>query len=124
MFDELKAMADRHAELYADRAQLAADVDRLTADLEQARRPWRRQGGRFAHGMTDIIALIVRRVLRGGFSLGIISNDGQFLLRNHHARWHPELPGLPTRTSPAHSKQDTTSSKLSGVVPCGPLGAL
>jgi hypothetical protein len=44
MFDELKAMADRHAELYADRARLAADVDQLTTDLEQARRPWWRQG--------------------------------------------------------------------------------
>ena len=40
MFDELKALADRHAELYADRARLAADVDRLAAELEQARRPW------------------------------------------------------------------------------------
>jgi hypothetical protein len=31
MFDELKALADRHAELYADRARLAADVDRPAA---------------------------------------------------------------------------------------------
>ena len=33
MFDELRALADRHAELQADRARLAAE-------LEQARRPW------------------------------------------------------------------------------------
>jgi hypothetical protein len=31
--DELRAMADRHAEMHADRA-------RLTAELKQARRPW------------------------------------------------------------------------------------
>jgi hypothetical protein len=36
MFDELKAMAVRHAELHADRARLAAE-------LEQARRPWWRK---------------------------------------------------------------------------------
>jgi hypothetical protein len=40
MFDELKAMADRHAEMHADRARLEADVDRLTTELEQARRSW------------------------------------------------------------------------------------
>lgn len=40
MFDELKALADKQAELHADRA-------RLTAELEQARRPlWRRLLGR------------------------------------------------------------------------------
>lgn len=33
MFDELRALADKHAEVQADRAQ-------LTAKLEQARRPW------------------------------------------------------------------------------------
>jgi hypothetical protein len=33
MFDELKALADRHAELHADRA-------RLQVELEQARRRW------------------------------------------------------------------------------------
>jgi hypothetical protein len=33
MFDELKAMADRHAELHADRV-------RLQAELEQVRQPW------------------------------------------------------------------------------------
>ena len=36
MFDELKAMADRHAALHADQA-------RLQAELEQAQRPWWRQ---------------------------------------------------------------------------------
>jgi hypothetical protein len=46
MFDELKAMADRHAELHTDRARLQADVDRLAAELEQARRPWWRLVGR------------------------------------------------------------------------------
>jgi hypothetical protein len=36
MFDELKALADKHAELHADRARLAAE-------LEHARRPWWRR---------------------------------------------------------------------------------
>ena len=36
MFDELWALADRHAELHADWA-------RLQAELEQARRPWWRR---------------------------------------------------------------------------------
>jgi hypothetical protein len=36
MFDELKALTDRHAELHVDRA-------RLQAELEQARRPWWRR---------------------------------------------------------------------------------
>ena len=47
MFDELKALSDRHAELHADRARLQAqgeqttkELDRLHAELEQARRPW------------------------------------------------------------------------------------
>jgi hypothetical protein len=43
IFDELKALADRHAELHADRARLQADVDRLTSELAQARRPWWRR---------------------------------------------------------------------------------
>jgi hypothetical protein len=43
MFDELKALTDRHAALHADRARLQADVNRLAAELEQARRPWWRQ---------------------------------------------------------------------------------
>jgi hypothetical protein len=41
MFDELKALADRQAELHGDQARLQADVDR--AELEQARRPWWRR---------------------------------------------------------------------------------
>jgi DNA repair exonuclease SbcCD ATPase subunit len=50
MFDELRALADRHAELHADRARLQAqgeqttkELDRLRAELEQARRPWWRR---------------------------------------------------------------------------------
>jgi hypothetical protein len=43
MFDELKAMTDRHAEMHADRTRLQADVDRLTTALEQARRSWWRR---------------------------------------------------------------------------------
>jgi hypothetical protein len=46
MFDELKALAGRHAELHTDRARLQADVERLTTELAQARRPWRRLVGR------------------------------------------------------------------------------
>jgi hypothetical protein len=42
IFDQVKAMADRHAELHADQARLQADVGRLATELEQARRPWRR----------------------------------------------------------------------------------
>jgi hypothetical protein len=51
MFDELKALTDRHADLHGDRARLQADVERLAAELEQARRPcgggW--SGGAGAH---------------------------------------------------------------------------
>jgi uncharacterized phage infection (PIP) family protein YhgE len=43
MFDELRAMADRHAEQHADRTRLQADVDRLTAELERVHRPWWRR---------------------------------------------------------------------------------
>ncbi len=58
MFDELRVLADRHAELHADRARLQAqgeqttkELDRLRAELEQARRPWwRRLVGRSARG--------------------------------------------------------------------------
>jgi len=43
----MKALADRHGELHGDRARLQADVDRLTAELEPARRPgWRWLVGR------------------------------------------------------------------------------
>jgi hypothetical protein len=41
MFDELKALADRHAELHADRARLQADVDRLDREHRAGlERPW------------------------------------------------------------------------------------
>src|SRR4051794_4956272 len=43
MFEELRALTDRHAKLHADRARLQADVDRLASELAQARRPWRRR---------------------------------------------------------------------------------
>jgi hypothetical protein len=43
MFDELRAMADHYGELHSDRARLQSDVDRLIAELEQARRPWWRR---------------------------------------------------------------------------------
>jgi hypothetical protein len=36
MFDELKALADRHADLHTDRAQLQAELERM-------RRPWWRR---------------------------------------------------------------------------------
>ena len=36
MFDELKALVDKHAALHADQA-------RLQAELDQARRPWWRR---------------------------------------------------------------------------------
>jgi very-short-patch-repair endonuclease len=32
--------SEKYVELHGDRARLQADVDRLTAELEQARRPW------------------------------------------------------------------------------------
>jgi hypothetical protein len=40
MFDELKALADRHADLHSDRARFQAELERERAELEQARRPW------------------------------------------------------------------------------------
>jgi multidrug resistance efflux pump len=43
MFDELKAMADRHAELHADRARLQAELDQARAELARVRRPWWRR---------------------------------------------------------------------------------
>ena len=43
MFDELKALANRHAELHADRARLAAELERERAELARARRPWWRR---------------------------------------------------------------------------------
>ena len=43
MFDQLKELTDRQAELHADRARLEIEADRLRAELEQARRPWWRR---------------------------------------------------------------------------------
>jgi hypothetical protein len=43
MFDELKALADRHAELHAGRARLQAKLERARAELTRARRPWWRR---------------------------------------------------------------------------------
>ena len=43
MFDELKVLADRHAELHADRARLQVELDQARADLTRARRPWWRR---------------------------------------------------------------------------------
>ena len=40
MFDELKAMADRHAELHANRERLQAELGSARAELEHAQRPW------------------------------------------------------------------------------------
>ena len=43
MFEDLQAVADCHAEMHTNRARLQADVDRLAAELEQARQPWWRR---------------------------------------------------------------------------------
>jgi hypothetical protein len=43
MFDELKALADRHAELHADRVRLQAELESARAELDKARRPWWRR---------------------------------------------------------------------------------
>jgi hypothetical protein len=43
MFDELKAMADRHADLHADRVRLEAELEQARAELARARRPWWRR---------------------------------------------------------------------------------
>jgi hypothetical protein len=43
MFDELKALADKHAELHADRARLQAELERERAELARARRSWWRR---------------------------------------------------------------------------------
>jgi septal ring factor EnvC (AmiA/AmiB activator) len=42
MFDELKAMADRHAELHADRARLEAELDRARQNASL----WREEADR------------------------------------------------------------------------------
>jgi hypothetical protein len=38
MFDELKVLANRHADLYADQARLQAELDQARAELARARR--------------------------------------------------------------------------------------
>jgi hypothetical protein len=43
MFDELRAMADRHAELHGDRARLQAELEQARAEVARARRPWWRR---------------------------------------------------------------------------------
>ena len=43
MFDVLKALTDRHAELHADRARLQAELEQARAELARARRPWWRR---------------------------------------------------------------------------------
>jgi hypothetical protein len=43
MFDELKALAERHAELHADQARLQTELDQARAELARARRPWWRR---------------------------------------------------------------------------------
>ena len=43
MFDELKALAGRYAELHADRARLQAELEKARAELARARRPWLRR---------------------------------------------------------------------------------
>jgi len=43
MFDELRAMADRHAKLHTDRVRLQAELERARAELDKARRPWWRR---------------------------------------------------------------------------------
>jgi hypothetical protein len=43
MFDELKVLADRHAELHADRARLQANLEQTHAELARAQRPWWRR---------------------------------------------------------------------------------
>jgi hypothetical protein len=43
MFDELKAMADRHADLHAARARLQAELEQARAERARMRRPWLRR---------------------------------------------------------------------------------
>jgi predicted secreted Zn-dependent protease len=45
MFNELRAMADRHAELHADRARLQAELEAKRIELARARPWWRRLVG-------------------------------------------------------------------------------
>jgi hypothetical protein len=43
MFDELKALADKHAELHADWVRLQTELEKARAELARARRPWLRR---------------------------------------------------------------------------------
>jgi hypothetical protein len=43
MFDEMKALADRHAALHADQARLQAELEQERAELAKARQPWWRR---------------------------------------------------------------------------------
>jgi len=40
MFDELKALADKHAAVHANQARLQAELEQARAELAKARRPW------------------------------------------------------------------------------------
>jgi hypothetical protein len=40
MFDELKALVDRYAEMHADRARLQVELEKERAKLERARWRW------------------------------------------------------------------------------------
>ena len=46
MFDELKALSDRHAELHADRARLQAQGEQTTEDWTGCTPNWNRRGDR------------------------------------------------------------------------------
>jgi septal ring factor EnvC (AmiA/AmiB activator) len=49
MFDELRALADKHAELHADRARLGGEVEQIRDELERARQDaglWREEADR------------------------------------------------------------------------------
>jgi chromosome segregation ATPase len=43
MFDELKALAGKHAELHTDRGRLQSELEQARAELARARRPWWRR---------------------------------------------------------------------------------
>jgi hypothetical protein len=43
MFDAPKALADKHAELHADRARLQAELEKARAELARTRQPWLRR---------------------------------------------------------------------------------
>jgi chromosome segregation ATPase len=43
MFDELKALADKHAAVHADQVRLQVELDQARAELVKAQRPWWRR---------------------------------------------------------------------------------